>query len=204
MDLDSGHAAAGARLGWSILPAVCRARLAVMLAVAVASGGCFVVTLSPAYDDQSIVFDDALIGRWDNAEDRTSVVIDRAEWRSYKLTYTDRSTTYAFQGNLTTIDGEQFLDLTRPRGSDAGPLLMQVHAVYRVRRGADRLTAAAIDYGWVTRAMNEKRLGRLLAAIDDRRNAVIAARTEDLRAWLAKAPPDAFAAAMTFKRTDAQ
>jgi hypothetical protein len=180
------------------------ARLAVMMAVAAASSGCFVVTLSPAYDDPSIVFDDALVGRWDNAEDRTSVVIDRAEWRSYKVTYTDRSTTYVFQGNLTTIGAEQFLDLTRSRGSDAGPLLMQVHAVYRVMRAADTLTAAAIDYGWVTRAMDEKRLGRLPAAMDDRRNAVIAARTEDLRAWLAKAPPDAFAAVMTFKRTDAQ
>jgi hypothetical protein len=76
--------------------------------------------------------------------------------------------------------------------------------VYRVSRGADTLTAAALDYGWVTRAMNEKRLGRLSAAMDDRRNAVITARTEDLRVWLAKAPPDAFAAAVTFKRTDAQ
>jgi hypothetical protein len=39
-------------------PAEGRARLAVMLAVAVASSGCFVVTLSPAYDDPSIVFDE--------------------------------------------------------------------------------------------------------------------------------------------------
>jgi hypothetical protein len=175
-----------------------------MLAAAAASAGCLVVTLSPVYDDRSIVFEDALVGRWDNAEDRTSVVIDRAEWRSYKVAYTDRSSTYAFQGNLTTIGGERFLDLTRQRGSDAGPLLIQAHTVYRVRRESDTLTAAALDYEWVTSAMRLKRLGLVSAAMDDRRNVIITARTGELRAWLAEAPPDAFAAAMTFTRTNAQ
>jgi hypothetical protein len=179
-------------------------RLAAVLIGAIAAGGCLVLSLQPVYDDQSIAFEEGLVGRWDNTEDRTSVTIERAEWRSYKVTYTDRFATYPFHGNLTTIRGASFLDLTQPRGSDAGPYLVPVHAVYRLTITGQTLTAAALDYLWQTRAMNEKRPNRPAAALDDRRNAILVARTRDLRAWLAGAPADAFAAPMTFTRTNSE
>jgi hypothetical protein len=176
-------------------------RVAPVVLAAVASSSCLVMSLQPVYDDQSMVFDEQLIGHWENAEDGTSVLIDRAEWRSYKVTYTDPFTTYVFHGNLTSVDGIRFLDLMQQDGSDAGPYLIAAHAIYRIALTDDRLTAAALDYGWLTRAIEDNRAGHLAAAMDGRRNAVITARTPEVRAWLAGAPADAYAAPMTFTRT---
>jgi hypothetical protein len=164
------------------------------------STGCLVTSLQPAYDDRTIVYEDALVGRWENTDDRTTVVIEQAEWRSYRLTYTDRSATYILHGNLTTVGAALYLDVTPPRGSDPGPYLQPTHGIYRISLNGDTLTAAALDYNWFTNALNARTLGRIAAALDDRRNVTIVSPTEDLRAWLARAPDDAFAVAVTFRR----
>jgi hypothetical protein len=178
-------------------------RCCVLLASAALSSGCLVVSLQPAYDDKSIVFEEALIGKWANAEDRTTAAIERAEWRSYKIVFTGGSTVFTFQGNLTTIGAATFLDLTQSRGSDPGPYLVPVHGIYRLVLKDDTLTATALDYGWYMRAMNAHTLLGLAASFDDRRNVAIVSSTDNLRAWLVKAPDEAFAAPATYTRASA-
>jgi hypothetical protein len=174
-------------------------RWAILLA-AVMSSGCLVLSLQPAYDDKSIAFDEALLGKWTSSEDQVQATIERGEWRSYKVTYTDHSATRSFQGNLTTIGPTRLLDLTESRGADPGPYLVPVHGLYRIDVKGDTLTAAPLDYGWFTRAMAQKTVARLSVSFDDRRNAVIASTTADLRRWLTRPPADVFAAPMTFER----
>jgi hypothetical protein len=57
-----------------------------------------------------------------------------------------------------------------------------------------------LDYEWLMRAITQKTLAGLAAAVDDRRNAVVTAPTDELRRWLPRAPDGAFGAPMTFKR----
>jgi len=172
-----------------------------LLAAAAASSGCLVLALQPAYDDASVVYDETLIGAWTNPEDESSATIERAVWRSYKITYTDRFATRTFNGNLTKIGTSNFLDLTDVRGTDAGPYLLPVHGVFRVTVAGGLLSAVPLDYGWFTRAIAQKPVGRLVAALDDRRNVVVASTTAELRRWLMQAPAEAFSAPITFKRT---
>ena len=174
-------------------------RAVAAVAAAVLSSGCLVLSLQPAYDDKSIAFDEALLGKWSNTEDQTLATIERGEWRSYKITYVDHSTTRTFQGNLTTIGAMRLLDVTESRGADPGPYLVPVHGLFRIELDGDRLTAAALDYQWFTRAMAQKTI-KLPVSFDDRRNAVLAASTADLRRWLAKPAADVFGDAMTFER----
>ena len=171
-----------------------------MLLAALASSGCLVVSLQPAYDAASVVFDESLVGRWENAADETSATIERGEWRSYKVAYTDRFTTLTFHGNLTQTAAWTLLDLTQVRGADAGPYLVPVHGLFRVAIAGDTLTVAPLDYNWFTRALADRKLAGLAAAFDDRRNVAIASSTPELRRWLARAPEGAFGAAMTFTR----
>jgi hypothetical protein len=159
-----------------------------------------VVSLQPVYDQQSVAFDESLLGRWENADDETAAVIDRGEWRSYKIAYTDRFTTLTFHANLTTIGAATFLDLTQVRGADAGAYLLPVHGLFRITIAADALSVAAFDYGWFTRATTAKQTGGLTTALDDRRNVVVTASTQELRRWLARAPDSAFGAPATFTR----
>jgi len=173
-------------------------RLIALAAIAALCAGCIVVSLQPVYSDDAIVFEEGLVGQWQNADDRTSVSIERGEWRAYKVVYTERSTVIAFQGNLTRIGEALFLDLTQARGVDEGPYLVPVHGIYRVELEGDTLCASALDYEWFTHAMALK---KVTAALDSRRNVTLAASTLQLREWLAHAPDAAFAAPMTFTRT---
>ena len=175
------------------------ARSALLLAATVSSG-CLVLALQPAYDSESVVFDEALIGRWENADDGAKAAIERGEWRSYKVTYTDRFSTRTFQSNLTKISTATVLDLTEMRGVDPGPYLVPVHGVFRIRVSGDTLTASPLDYVWFMRAMTKKTLRRLAVAVDDRRNIVMTAPTSEIRRWLAGAPDAAFSAPMTFQK----
>lgn len=174
--------------------------LSALLLASVASSGCLVLSLQPVYDDASVAFDEALVGQWENADDQTSATVEQAQWRSYKITYTDRFSTRTFQGTLTKVGAARYLDLTEVRGTDFGPYLVPVHGVFRVTLEGDTLTAADLDYEWWTAALKAKTLGRLSVAIDDRRNVVIASATIDIRRWLTRAPAEAFGAAMTFTR----
>ena len=61
--------------------------LSACLLTAMLSSGCLVLALQPAYNAESVVFDEALIGEWENADDGTSATIERGEWRAYKVTY---------------------------------------------------------------------------------------------------------------------
>jgi len=175
-----------------------------LLLAAWISGGCLVLALQPAYDAESVVFDDALVGQWENAEDGARAAIERGEWRSYRITYTDRFATRTFQSNLTKIGAAAFLDLTEMRGADPGPYLVPVHGVFRIGVSGDTLTASPLDYAWFMRAMSQRAagaLGNLAVAVDDRKNMVMTAPTSDIRRWLARAPDAAFSAPITFTRT---
>ena len=167
---------------------------------AVASSGCLVLSLQPAYDAESVAFDETLLGVWANADDETNATIERAEWRSYKVVVKDRFTSRALQGNLTRVGESIWLDLTEQRGVDAGPYLVPVHALVRLELHGDTLQASLLDYNWFARAMAQKGVPRLATAFDDRRNAIVASPTAELRRWLSRVPDDAMSAPMIFAR----
>jgi hypothetical protein len=172
------------------------------VAVAVWSQGCLVLSLQPVYDDASLVFEEALLGRWENADDQMQLVIERGEWRSYRIAFTERGATRNLNGNLSSIGDKRtlFMDVTEMRGVDPGPYLLPVHGLFRVTVDAGELTAAPLDFDWFMQAALEKRRGLPALALDDRRNVIVAAPTAEFRRWLARAPAVAFAAPMTFKR----
>ncbi len=128
------------------------------------------------------------------------MTIDRAQWRSYKIVITDRSSTYTYQGNLTRIGASTFMDVTEVRGKDFGPYLVPVHGIIRVKVDGATLVISDLRYDWFQQAIPRKTLGRLAAAMDDRRNVILSSPTAELRAWLTRAPAEAFDVPTTLKR----
>jgi hypothetical protein len=174
-----------------------------LLVAACCSSGCLVLTLQPLYDQASLVVDAGLTGTWQAREQPATVVFEAGEWKSYRVTYTARSTTYSFVAYLTTIGDATFVDVTPLHGVEEVPLLIPVHGFARLRRDGDTLTIAAPDYDWFTAAMRGKRLGHLAAALDARQNAIVTSRTDEVRGWvLAQAKiPEAFREPIEFTRT---
>lgn len=176
--------------------------LAFLLVAASISSGCLVLALQPIYDDASLEVDEALAGAWQGQEQAATLVVERGEWRSYRVTYTARNTSYALVGYLTKIGEVTFLDLTPEHGLEAGPLTIPAHGVCRLQHEGDTVTILPLDYDWFMTAVRAKTLMKLETALDGRQNLLLTSKTAVLRAWLLAhlKTADAFREPLTFTR----
>jgi hypothetical protein len=179
--------------------------LLIVLAVTCAPG-CLVVSLSPVYQNDTIGWDATLLGSWQNSEDKSSIEIERGEWKSYRIKYVHPIETGMLTGYLTAIGDDRFLDVMPARGEDRGSFLIPVHAVLRLRVDGDRIELTPISYDW----MNERlragtRIPGLNVVLDQKENAVVVSPTPILRAWLRKQLRDGpvFGAPAVFTRAPA-
>lgn len=182
----------------------------VLLAVsACLSSGCLVLSIHPVYSETTIAWDPNLLGTWVDADDRSSLQIERSEWRSYRIHYEHPIERGDLTGYLTIIGNDRYLDVMPVRGQDPGSFLVPVHAVLRVRLDGDRLELTPLSYDWfLERVSSEKQLPGLReieVAIDQKENALITSTAPRLRAWLRTQPADGpmFGAPATFARKPA-
>lgn len=183
-------------------PSVRSASCVAVLLAALGSAGCLVASLQPFYDDGSIEFDEALVGAWESAEAGIRIRVDRAEWKSYKVTGTSPSGSVVLTGYLTRVGEVRVLDLAPGRPLDSVALFLPAHVAVRVQVLGDALTVTGLDYDWFLHETGQGRLTKLRPALDSRKNVVLTADTAALRAWMAVQPRegDMFGEATRFLR----
>lgn len=167
--------------------------------------GCLVVSLQPVYDAGTVEFDEALLGTWEQAEDRDALTIGRGSWNAYDLTYQDGADITRFTGYLTRIEGRTLLDVTLAAGTEASPGTVRVHWPLLAELRDDVLSIRMLDYNRFKKHLAERRLTGLAAALDAEKNVVLTAGTKALRGWLADHAEDeaVWDAATTFRRRPA-
>lgn len=178
-------------------------RLAALLIALTLAPGCLVISLNPAYDGETIGWEPALLGHWYDAEDKSSMDIERGEWKSYRIKYSHPSESGMLTGYLTSIGDERFLDVMPVRGADRGSFLIPAHAVFRVDLEGERLELTPISYDWMYEQLRSHTpFGGLDVVLDQKENAVVVSSTQALRAWLRKQPKEEviFGAGAVFAR----
>ena len=178
-------------------------RAIVLLAALLVSSGCLVLSLNPAYDDASLVWEPGLIGSWVDAEDHASLDIERSDWNSYRIKYVHPIETGTLTGYVTSVGDDRFLDLMPVRGEDRGAFLVPVHAVLRMHLDGDTLQLTGLSYDWFSqRARNGAGIPGLRLSKDQKENALISSPTSQVRAWLRAQPGNGamFGASVVFTR----
>jgi hypothetical protein len=172
-------------------PAPARRRCATLLIrgaaiamLAASTSGCLVLNLWPLYGDATIEFDEALTGAWENTEDQQRLRVERAEWRSYTVTWSDGSATRTATGHLTTVGKHRYVDLRPEVGEDRGPLLVPVHAICRVRLDGDNLHVELLDFDWLSAPGRQGALPAGGVTVDERGNLLLTVPSPRLRTWL--------------------
>jgi hypothetical protein len=170
--------------GVAFRDAIAVRRLLVLLAALVFAPGCLVLSVNPVYDGETIGWDPALLGSWQDPDDNASILIERGEWKSYRVRYTHPIETGELTGYLTAIGDDRVLDVMPARGEDRGSFLIPVHASFRVQLDGDRLELTPLSYDWFfDRLRAGRRIAGLEAAIDQKENALVVSPTQALRAW---------------------
>ena len=166
--------------------------------------GCLVLSLQPAYDDDSIAWDPGLIGNWRDAEDVSTIHVEMAEWRSYKVHYEHPSEKGDVTAYLTIVGDDRYLDVTPMRGQDWGSFLLPAHDVLRIVLDGDTLTLTPLSYDVLSARLRSGRAAGagLSAVMDQKQNVLITSPTSQLRAWLRTTPATSpvWGAAATFTR----
>lgn len=169
--------------------------------------GCLVVSLNPAYDDESIAFEPGLIGGWVDADDNGSLQIDRGDWKSYRIHYVHPIETGDVTGYLTAIGDTRYLDVMPAAGVDRGAFLVPIHVLLRVALDGDRLELTPLSYDWLggrlrARGGSPAAVPGLAVALDQKENVVIVSPAATLREWLRRQQADGpvFGAAAVFHR----
>lgn len=181
-------------------------RLLLLLAILAAAPGCLVLGLHPAYDDESIGWEPALLGTWADVEDNASLVIERSEWKSYRIQYAHPIERGELTGYLTSIGDDRYLDVMPMRGEDRGAVVIPVHAMVRVQLAGDRLELTPLSYDWIfDRLRARTAIPGLAVTLDQKENALITSPSARLRAWIRSQPRDGlmFGAAAVFVRKSA-
>jgi hypothetical protein len=180
-------------------PAVRVVRLAVLLALALSSAACLVVGLQPVYEPETIAFDPSFLGTWASDEDGITLAIERGEWHSYHLAFTERDTTTRLSARLTRVGELLLVDVTPLDGTDIEPLQLPVHGIYRVTLENDVLSVSNLDYDHFFAIASRGEPG---FAIDGRKNVVITLPTAEVRRWLQEHAEDVglFSAPAILKR----
>jgi hypothetical protein len=167
------------------------------------TSACLVLSMNPAYDDESLTWDPALVGEWQDADDNASLVIERAEWKSYRVHYVHPIETGDVTAYLTSIGDQRYLDVMPARGEDRGSFLIPVHAILKVRLDQDRLELTPLSYDWFyDHVRTTDQVAPLSVTLDQKRNALLISPTARLRTWLQAQPVDGpmFGAAAVFER----
>jgi hypothetical protein len=162
----------------------------VLMAAACALQGCLVLSLHPAYDDDSIAWEPSLVGDWRDADDVSTLHVERAEWRSYKIHYEHPSEKGDLTAYLTIVGDDRYLDVTPVRGTDWGSFVVPVHDVLRVALDGDTLTLTPLSYDVLSARLRSGRAAgaNLAAVLDQKQNVLITSPTAQLRAWLRSTP----------------
>lgn len=155
----------------------------------VLSSACLVSTFHPLYDEASIAFEPALIGTWENIDSQVTVVVERGDWRSYRIDYTERTTTTHFTAFLTEVGGARFLSVRPEDGLERPAFLVATHGPLQITLTGDEVRVRELDYDEVLRRLNARTLG-VAAAKDLKQNVVMTTETPALRKWLATAVRD--------------
>jgi hypothetical protein len=181
----------------------------VLAAAALGGSACLVLGVNPSYDGDSIGWDPALIGAWQDADDNSSMQIARGEWKSYRIHYVHPVENGDLTGYLTAIDDTRYLDVMPAAGVDRGSFVLPVHAVLRVQLEGDRLELTPLSYDWFvdrlrgrTPAARTAPVPGLTVVLDQKENALIVSPAAALREWLRRQPSTGpmFGASAVFTR----
>lgn len=176
---------------------------AVVLVAAVVAPGCLVISVYPAYEGETIGFDPALVGAWQDGDDTASMTIERGEWKSYRIHYVHPIETGDLTAYLTAIDDTRYLDLMPARGEDRGSFVIPVHLVLRVALDGDRLELTPLSYDWFFDRLHAGApVPGLDVALDQKDNALIVSPVARMREWLRRQPAGGrmFGAGAVFSR----
>jgi hypothetical protein len=184
------------------------------LACALIASGCIVISIHPFYNDDQKIFDNGLIGKWQQENNDAWEFAEEKDDKYLVTIYDDKDVVGLMEGTLFKVGGDTFMDLYPwdfdyapadsiiPNASDKGLYwnnlhLLPTHSVLRLlKSGADTLKLAMLDKDWLFKQLKANpsfikheiptAISKNVESMDNDENILLSASTQELQAFLAK------------------
>jgi hypothetical protein len=164
--------------------------LVVVLVILALAPGCLVRSVEPWLKNDSLVFEEDLLGGWiGKAADGGEVAMTflRGEGLGgYVVQYASKDGQGTFAARLGKFGSDYYLDFRPKEGAPGvdGLLLFPMHSVARLEIGTETLSVYVLNFEAVKNAAKLKRLRDLRYTWDDENELVLVSTTEELQRFL--------------------
>ena len=144
-------------------------------------------TVNPVYTENDLIFDEAILGVWNQDGGGSSWVFSKKDEKSYLLQFTDnKSLTGQFVAHLAEIKGTKYLDLFPEKPEEQSGFyaahMVPLHTIYRVVQTQPELKLAGIDFKWLKEYLDEHPGALQMLTINDRK--IVSSSTKELQAFV--------------------
>jgi hypothetical protein len=170
-----------------------RVKAFLLIGICLLIAGCYIQSLNPVYDNETLTFDSGLIGRWYSPEDDDETwIFEEADENEYTLTGKSNDNGEMqeahFQAFLSKLEDHLFLDIF-PIESETMPdiylaHLIPVHSFFKFHREGDTLITKSLDYNLFKTAIEQKKTELKYVKLEDR--ILITASTDEIQKFFVK------------------
>ncbi|MGH9602014.1 MAG: hypothetical protein ACRD24_06450 [Terriglobales bacterium] len=154
--------------------------------------GCWTVSLHPLFTDDTLTYDERLLGTWKN-EDATAVFTPAGDGK-YRIQYTENAKTSLLDARLVKLEEQRYLDVDPPPQDDgdvADVHRVPAHSFWKVSWEGDALRLTLMDFDWL-RELLEKDPKAISSARVDKDFILLTASTSELQQFVRSHAPQAF------------
>ncbi|MGH9556962.1 MAG: hypothetical protein ACRD2Y_14175, partial [Terriglobales bacterium] len=162
-------------------PPPCIGLLAGALLAGLLLSGCWTVSLHPLFSDDTLTYDERLLGAWKN-DDATAVFTPAGDGK-YRIQYTDNARTSLLEARLVKLGEQRYLDVYPPPQDDgdvADVHRVPAHSLWKVSLEGDALRLTLMDFDWL-RELLEKDPKAISSARVDKDFILLTAPTAELQ-----------------------
>jgi hypothetical protein len=156
----------------------------------VLSSSCIVRSLEPWLLDNSIVFEEDLLGGWvgkdANGVDVAMTFLRAEKGTAYDVQFIGKDGRGAFRGRLGKFGSDHYLDFRPAEGAQGidGFMLLPTHSAARLEIGPESLVVRPLDYAAMKAAAKLERLRGVKYIWDEDDELILISNTEDLQRFL--------------------
>jgi hypothetical protein len=154
--------------------------------------GCWTISLQPLFSDDTLTYDEGLLGTWKN-EDATAVFMQAAD-KKYGIQYTEDSKTSLLEARLVKLGEQRYLDVHPPPKGDTDVTAVHrvdAHSFWKVSLEGDKLRLTLMDFDWL-RDLLEKDPKAISAVRVDKDLILLTASSAELQQFVRRHSEQAF------------
>ena len=114
--------------------------------------GCWTISVHPLYSEETLIFDEQLLGTWTNEE--ATAEFTQASGKRYRIRYSEKNESSILEAGLVQLGEQRYLDVYPPRDAEPDSAVavhrLSAHSFWKVSVKGDQMRLRPMDFNWLS------------------------------------------------------